>query len=64
MIVFPVIFGDKKINPPDIAIIYDLTKLKRVLHQYKGRTDIKRDGFVFRNPANKKDALIGIIKIL
>lgn len=48
----------------DIAIIYDLSKLKRVMHQYKGRTGIKKDGFIFKNPENKKDALLGIIKIL
>lgn len=48
----------------DIAIIYDLSKLKRVVHQYKGRTDIKKDGFVFKSPENKKDAILGIIKIL
>lgn len=48
----------------DIAIIYDAAKLKRVLHRYEGRIDIKRDGFVFKDPENKKDALLGIIKIL
>ena len=47
----------------DIVIIYDLSKLKRVVHQYEGRTDIKKDGFVFKNPENKKDAVLGIIKI-
>ena len=48
----------------DIIIVYDLSKLKRVLHKYEGRTDIKRDGFVFKNPANKPDAIKGIIKVL
>lgn len=48
----------------DILIIYDATKLKAVLHQYERRTDMKRDGFVFREPANKQDALLGIVKIL
>lgn len=48
----------------DILIIYDAAKLKAVLHQYEGRTDRKRDGFVFREPNNKKDAVLGIIKIL
>lgn len=48
----------------DVAIIYDLSKLKRVVHQYEGRSGIKKDGFVFKNPNKKKDALLGIIKIL
>ncbi|MBW2997718.1 hypothetical protein KY349_05245 [Candidatus Woesearchaeota archaeon] len=48
----------------DIAIVYDLSKLKRVIHTYEGRDDIKKDGFVFRNPENKRDALLGIIKII
>lgn len=47
----------------DIAIIYGLSKLKRVLHRYEGRSNVKKDGFVFRNPDKKKDALLGIIKI-
>lgn len=47
----------------DVLIIYDAAKLKAVLHQYEGRTDKKRDGFVFRAPENKQDALLGIIKI-
>lgn len=47
----------------DILIIYDAAKLKAVLHQYEGRTDKKRDGFVFREPVRKQDALLGIIKI-
>src|SRR3989338_3713307 len=41
----------------DIIIIYDLSKLKRVLHRYQGRKDAKRDGFVFRNPENKSAAV-------
>lgn len=48
----------------DILIIYDATKMKVVLHQYEGRTDKKRDGFVFRDPAHKAEAVLGIIKIL
>lgn len=47
----------------DILLIYDATKLKAVLHQYEGRTDKKRDGFVFRDPTNKQDALLGLLKI-
>jgi hypothetical protein len=46
------------------VIIYDRFKLKKVLHKYKGRKDTKRDGFIFKNQENKKEALLGIIKIL
>jgi hypothetical protein len=49
----------------DIGIVYDLSKLKIVEHRYLGREDeIKRDGFVFKYPENKPDAILGIIKIL
>ncbi len=48
----------------DIIIIYDLSKLKRILHQYEGGTDIKRDGFVFKDAENKPKAIKGIIKVL
>lgn len=47
----------------DILLIYDATQVKRVLHQYEGRTDKKRDGFVFKDSANKPAALLGIMKI-
>lgn len=49
----------------DIAIIYDLSQLKRIEHRYKGReSEIKKDGFVFKYPKKKSDSIIGIIKIL
>ncbi|MBW3021718.1 hypothetical protein KY328_02270 [Candidatus Woesearchaeota archaeon] len=49
----------------DIAIIYDLSKLKRVEHRYKGREkELKKDGFMFKDPEHKKEAILGIIKIL
>jgi hypothetical protein len=48
----------------DILIIYDVSKMKAVLHQYEGRTDKKRDGFVFRDPARKTETVLGVIKIL
>ncbi|MBN2368256.1 hypothetical protein JXC34_04505 [Candidatus Woesearchaeota archaeon] len=48
----------------DILIVYDLSKLEVVEHQYKGREgEIKKDGFVFKDEKNKKDALLAIIKI-
>jgi hypothetical protein len=48
----------------DILIIYDDAKLKAVVHQYEGRMDKKRDGFVFKDPAHKAEATLGIVKIL
>jgi len=49
----------------DIAVVYDMSQLKRVIHKYKGREkEIKKDGFVFKNPARKTEAILGIIKIL
>jgi hypothetical protein len=48
----------------DILIIYDAAQLKAVVHQYEGRDDIKRDGYVFRESDDKNAAVIGIIKIL
>ena len=49
----------------DIAIIYDLSKLKIVEHRYEGReNELKKDGFIFKDPNKKKEAILGIIKIL
>lgn len=48
----------------DILTIYDASKMKAVLHQYEGRTDKKRDGFIFRDSERKADAVIGLVKIL
>lgn len=47
----------------DILIIYEASKMKAVLHQYEGRTDKQRDGFVFRTSRNKADAVLGVVKI-
>lgn len=47
----------------DILIVYDAARLKRVTHQYEGRTDVKRDGFVFTDPERKREALLGILCI-
>lgn len=47
----------------DILTVYEASQLKAVVHQYEGRTDIKRDGFVFRNPENKASALKAIVNI-
>ncbi|HLC61326.1 MAG TPA: hypothetical protein VJJ52_07935 [Candidatus Nanoarchaeia archaeon] len=49
----------------DIAIVYDLSKIKRVIYKYKNReTETKKDGFVFKYPDRKTGAILGIIKIL
>ncbi len=48
----------------DIVTVYDATKMNQVTHQYMGREDIKDDGFSFKDPDNKPDALLGIIKLL
>ncbi|MBI2136107.1 hypothetical protein HYU06_03480 [Candidatus Woesearchaeota archaeon] len=60
---WPKKFGEKPVRI-DIAVVYNLSKLRRVVHKYKGRSDIKRDGFVFKDQKNKRDALLGIIQIL
>src|SRR3989339_1710772 len=59
---WPIKFGNNPIKL-DIIILYDRTKLQKVVHRYEGRKDIKRDGFVFKKPNNKVGALMGIIKI-
>lgn len=47
----------------DILTVYDAALLKAVIHQYEGRDDIKRDGFVFKDPADKVGALRAVIKL-
>ena len=49
----------------DILVIYDLAKLKavRTTHTHEGYPIAKRDGFVFREPPKKNEAVLGIIKI-
>lgn len=50
----------------DILVVYDLSQLKavRTTHTHEGRPIAKRDGYIFRDPANKADAVLGIIKII
>lgn len=48
----------------DIVTVYDAQKMERVLHRYEGRDDIKEDGFIFRQPHNRPDAILGIIQVL
>jgi hypothetical protein len=48
----------------DIAIVYALSKLEVVPHRYHGREkELKKDGYVFKNPGNKPGAILGILKI-
>lgn len=60
---FPIKFGKKPIKI-NLLIIYDFSKLKRVLHKYEGRKDVKTDGFTFKYPNKKSEAILGIIKIM
>jgi hypothetical protein len=47
----------------DIIIVYDRASLRRVFHTYAdGRR--KSDGYVFRDPQHKRDAVLGIVKLL
>ncbi|OFZ49424.1 MAG: hypothetical protein A2381_12470 [Bdellovibrionales bacterium RIFOXYB1_FULL_37_110] len=59
---WPIKFGRNPIKI-DLVIIYDLNQLEMVEHQYIGRDDLKKDGFIFKYPDRKDDALLGIIKI-
>ncbi|MBP7767100.1 hypothetical protein KA068_01090 [Candidatus Saccharibacteria bacterium] len=47
----------------DILVIYDPKQLKAVIHQPTGHPNVKRDGFVFRDPNNKPNAIKAIIKL-
>lgn len=47
----------------DLVMIYDPKKLTIVEHLY-GEDVEESDGFVFKNPDHKADALLGIIKVL
>ncbi len=58
---WPIKIGETPIRL-DIAIIYDLSKLKKISYKHKGRKCTY--GFVFKDQKNKRDALLGIIKIL
>jgi hypothetical protein len=47
----------------DVIMIYDAMQMTRVLHQYKGRDDIKDDGFVFNKNRDRPSALLGVITV-
>jgi hypothetical protein len=48
----------------DILTIYDAGRLKAVTHQYEGRSDRKRDGFVFKDERHKPQTIKAVFKIL
>ncbi len=60
---WPLSIGEPPIRI-DILIIYDYAEVKIALHKYKNRSDVKRDGFIFKHPDKKNEAIFGIIKIL
>lgn len=47
----------------DVMLLYNLDKLEQVFHHYKGRSEEKSDGFCFKDPNTKQEALKAIIKI-
>jgi len=47
----------------DLVMIYDSAKLTLVEHLY-GDDIEESDGFIFKDPSRKADALLGIIKVL
>ncbi len=47
----------------DIITIYDPKQLKAVVHQPEGHPHVKRDGFIFKDSANKPAAIKAIFKI-
>jgi len=49
----------------DIGIVYDLEQLKSVAHKYEGREDeVKTDGYVFKYPGRKQEAVLAVLKFL
>lgn len=54
---------DHKHNKMDIWLVYERSKLKSVLHMYEKYKVLKRDGYVFKDPGAKQDALLGVIEI-
>ena len=60
---YPKSVGERPVRV-DIVMLYDASKLRRVVHRYEGRPGLKRDGFVFKDPERKRDALWGVVKVL
>ena len=60
---YPILQGEAPIRV-DIGLVYDVRKIRMVPHSYVGREEeIKTDGFVFIDPANKPEALRAILVI-
>ena len=47
----------------DIIVLYDPSKLKRVYYKHTYKRKILSDGFVFKYPDKKSEAILGIIKV-
>jgi hypothetical protein len=47
----------------DVLTVYDATQFDEVVHQYQGHGEVKRDGFVFKDPDDKQKSVLGIIKL-
>ncbi len=60
---YPILHQDRPIKI-DLGIVYDIGKIRSVNHKYIGREEVKKDGFVFIDPQNRKDAIRAIIAIL
>lgn len=56
-------FHKRESEKMDIWLVYDRTKLKSVLHYYERNKGGKRDGYIFKNQADKLLALLGVIVI-
>lgn len=56
-------FHQKPSSKMDIWLVYDRDKLKVVMHQYAEQPNIKRDGYIFKNPDDKPAALLGVLRI-
>lgn len=46
----------------DLVLVYDRTKLDMVMNLYKEHS--KSDGYVFKDVLHKREALLGVIKVL
>ena len=47
----------------DIWLVYARSKVTAVPHYYEGRSTSKRDGYAFKDPAHRADALLGVLVI-
>ncbi|MBX2875054.1 MAG: hypothetical protein KTR30_23220 [Saprospiraceae bacterium] len=54
----------KKPSKIDLGIVYQLDHLEAVSHTYEGRSEAKKDGFIFKSPERKSGAILAILKLL